>query len=198
MRRFLKVTYYRVVDVPTNHNVGERLQLGSESEPSLCAGVGTTSKLLFTKHDLPVRVSHSTSSELGTQARTCWPGPTREIVLVTIAVSLIILAPSSCDGHLTLLNIIWGHQAGDEKVRDEVLHLAAALQFAGARNVVETMWSVDDEAVTLIVEAFYRAMVNEEGVFDPSRAARALRAATRATKDHIPVDQRMVFIHIGV
>jgi len=61
------------------------------------------------------------------------------------------------------------------------------------------MWSVDDQVIVYTVEAFYRAMVREDGVFDPSRAARALRAATRATKDRVvPLDQRIVFIHIGV
>ena len=65
---------------------------------------------------------------------------------------------------------------GDEDVPDEVIHLAAALQFAGVRNVVGTMWSVDDQVIAYTVEAFYHAMVREDGVFDPSRAAQALRA----------------------
>ena len=117
------------------------------------------------------------------------------------------------DGRLTLLDIIHsqpGHETefaflsacktatGDVDAPDEVVHLAAALQFAGVRNVVGTMWSVDDEVVVYIVEAFYRAMVREDGVFDPSRAARALRVATKATKDRVPLDQQIVFIHIGV
>ena len=117
------------------------------------------------------------------------------------------------DGKLTLLDIIHsqlGHETefaflsacktatGDVEAPDEVIHLAAALQFAGVRNVVGTMWSVDDQVVGYTVEAFYRAMVREDGVFDPSRAARALRAATRATKDRVPLEQRIVFIHIGV
>ena len=117
------------------------------------------------------------------------------------------------DGHVTLLDIIkiqFGHETefaflsacktatGDANAPDEVIHLAAALQFSGVRNVVGTMWSVADDVVVYTVEAFYRAMVREDGVFDPSRAARALRAATRATKDRVPLDQRIVFIHIGV
>ncbi|KAG8214370.1 hypothetical protein J3R82DRAFT_9359 [Butyriboletus roseoflavus] len=59
------------------------------------------------------------------------------------------------DEHLTLLDIIHnqpGHETefaflsacktatGDEYAPDEVVHLAAALQFAGVRNVVGTMW----------------------------------------------------------
>ncbi|KAF8443201.1 CHAT domain-containing protein [Boletus edulis BED1] len=117
------------------------------------------------------------------------------------------------DGRLTLLDIVHsqvGHETefaflsacktatGDVDAPDEVIHLAAALQFAGVGNVVGTMWSVDDQVVVYTVEAFYRAMVREDGVFDSSRAARALRAATRATKDRVPLDQRIVFIHIGV
>ena len=117
------------------------------------------------------------------------------------------------DGRVTLLDIIQsqvGHETefaflsacktatGDVDAPDEVIHLAAALQFAGVRNVVGTMSSVDDQVVVYTVEAFYRAMVGEDGMFDASRAARALRAATRATKHRVPLDQRIVFIHIGV
>lgn len=117
------------------------------------------------------------------------------------------------DTRLTLLDIIhsqFGHEAefaflsacktatGDVDAPDEVIHLAAAFQFAGVRNVVGTMWSVDDQAVVHTVEAFYRAIVRKDSVFDPTRAARALRAATRATKDRVPLDQRIVFIHIGI
>lgn len=111
------------------------------------------------------------------------------------------------DDRLTLLDVI--HNQPDHEIdftflsaykvaTDEVVHLAAALQFAGVPNVVGTMWSVDDQAVVYAVEAFYRAMVGEDGVFDPSRAARTLRAATRATKDRVSLDQRIVFIHIEV
>ncbi|KAH7885469.1 CHAT domain-containing protein [Phlebopus sp. FC_14] len=116
------------------------------------------------------------------------------------------------DGPLSLVDIIQtdsGHQTefaflsacqtatGDRDAPDEVIHLAAALQFSGVRSVLGTMWSVHDSVVLHFVSAFYRAMVNDDGEFDPSRAARALRTATRRIKDKVPFDQRIVFIHIG-
>ncbi|KAF9222944.1 hypothetical protein BS17DRAFT_809162 [Gyrodon lividus] len=118
------------------------------------------------------------------------------------------------DGPLSLLHIIHsnlGHETefaflsacqtatGDNDAPDEVIHLAAALQFSGVRNVVGTMRSVDDSIVVHIVGAFYRAMIGDNGEFDPSRAARALRVATtcRGTRDNVPLDQRIIFIHIG-
>ncbi|KAG1830018.1 CHAT domain-containing protein [Suillus variegatus] len=38
---------------------------------------------------------------------------------------------------------------------DEVIHLAAGLQFAGVKSVVRTLWKVDDNTVQRLVEAFY-------------------------------------------
>ncbi|EGO25130.1 hypothetical protein SERLADRAFT_414844 [Serpula lacrymans var. lacrymans S7.9] len=36
---------------------------------------------------------------------------------------------------------------GDENMPDEVIHLAAGMQFSGFRSVIGTMWAVDDEVV---------------------------------------------------
>jgi hypothetical protein len=117
------------------------------------------------------------------------------------------------DGHLSLLDIIHSNlgpetefaflsacqtATGDSDAPDEVIHLAAALQFAGVRNVVGTMRSVDDSVVVHIVGAFYRGMIRDDGEFDPSRAARALGGAIKGTRDKVPMDQRIVFMHIGV
>ncbi|KIJ64560.1 hypothetical protein HYDPIDRAFT_28497 [Hydnomerulius pinastri MD-312] len=116
------------------------------------------------------------------------------------------------DGPLSLLDIVQTNlgqetefaflsacqtATGDKDAPDEVIHLAAALQFSGIRNVVGTMWSVDDSVVSHLIEAFYRFMIIADGGFDSSRAARALRAATRSVGDKVPFDQRIVFIHIG-
>jgi len=34
---------------------------------------------------------------------------------------------------------------GDKESLDEAIHLASAMQFAGFRSVIETMWAVDEE-----------------------------------------------------
>ncbi|KAG1823961.1 CHAT domain-containing protein, partial [Suillus subaureus] len=90
---------------------------------------------------------------------------------------------------------------GDEETPDEVIHLAAGLQFSGFKSVIGTLWVVDDAVVKHVVEAFYENMFSdsEDGVvMDCTKAAWALNRATNAVKAKVPLEQRMVFIHIGV
>jgi CHAT domain-containing protein len=121
------------------------------------------------------------------------------------------------DEHLTLLDIMEKdtphaefaflsacHTAvGDEETPDEVIHLAAGLQFSGFKSVIGTLWEVNDAVAKHVVEAFYKYMFMDlkDGngvVMDCSRAAWALNRATHAVKTKVPLEQRMVFIHIGV
>ncbi|KAG1869923.1 CHAT domain-containing protein [Suillus subluteus] len=90
---------------------------------------------------------------------------------------------------------------GDEETPDEVIHLAAGLQFSGFKSVIGTLWVVDDAVAKHVVEAFYKNMVKglEDGdMMDCTKAAWALNRATNAVKTKVPLEQRMVFIHIGV
>ncbi|KAG1824300.1 CHAT domain-containing protein [Suillus variegatus] len=119
------------------------------------------------------------------------------------------------DEHLTLLDIIERHipqaefaflsachtAVGDEETPDEVIHLAAGIQFSGFKSVVGTLWEVDDAVAKHVVEAFYGYMfgdLKKGGVMDCTRAAWALNCATHAVKTKVPLEQRMVFVHIGV
>jgi tetratricopeptide (TPR) repeat protein len=118
------------------------------------------------------------------------------------------------DEHLTLLDIMERdipraefaflsacHTAvGDKETPDEVIHLAAGLQFSGFKSVVGTLWEVDDSVAKHVVEAFYKYMFHpkEEGVMDCTKAAWALNCATHSVKTKVPLEQRMVFVHIGV
>ncbi|KAG1818723.1 CHAT domain-containing protein [Suillus subaureus] len=89
--------------------------------------------------------------------------------------------------------------AGDRTTPDEVVHLAAAMQFAGFRGVVGTMWAVDDAVVVNMVSAFYEALLeNSPEGLNSEHAALALNtAAKRVDKSVVPLEQRIVFIHIG-
>ncbi|KAG2034105.1 CHAT domain-containing protein [Suillus americanus] len=119
------------------------------------------------------------------------------------------------DEHLTLLDIMDKdiphaefaflsacHTAvGDEETPDEVIHLAAGLQFSGFKSVIGTLWEVNDAVAKHVVEAFYKYMFMDlkDGtgvVMDCTRAAWALNRATHAVKTKVPLEQRMVFIHI--
>ena len=77
-----------------------------------------------------------------------------------------------------------------------MIHFTAALQSSRAKNVVGAMWSVDDQVIH-VVEVLYEKWLREDGVFDPTRTARALRVAMRATRDKVPLEQRIAFVHIG-
>ena len=96
---------------------------------------------------------------------------------------------------------------GDRLAPDEIIHLAAAMQFAGFRSVIGTMWAVDDAMARYMVKAFYECMFGGPGgggsdgsqeQWDSTRAARALNKASKLVdKDLVTIDQRIVFIHIG-
>jgi CHAT domain-containing protein len=92
------------------------------------------------------------------------------------------------DEHLTLLDIMERdiphaefaflsacHTAvGDEETPDEVIHLAAGLQFSGFKSVIGTLWEVDDSVAKHVVEAFYKNMfkdLEDGGVMDCTKAA---------------------------
>ncbi|KAG1823405.1 CHAT domain-containing protein, partial [Suillus subaureus] len=90
---------------------------------------------------------------------------------------------------------------GDEETPDEVIHLAAGLQFSGFKSVIGTLWVVDDAVAKHVVEAFYENMFKDSedsGVMDCTKAAWALNRATNAVRSKVPLEQRIVFIHIGV
>ncbi|KAG0700147.1 hypothetical protein DFH29DRAFT_1070320 [Suillus ampliporus] len=90
---------------------------------------------------------------------------------------------------------------GDEETPDEVIHLAAGLQFSGFKSVIGTLWVVDDDVAKHVVEAFYtrlfKGLEEEGGMMDCTKAASALNHATYNVKNKVPLEQRIVFVHIG-
>ncbi|KAG1847450.1 CHAT domain-containing protein [Suillus tomentosus] len=88
---------------------------------------------------------------------------------------------------------------GDEESPDESIHLAAAMQFSGFRSVIGSMWSVDDEVAQEVVSGFYDNLIDDSGRLDCTRAAMALhKAVKKLWRSDIPLEQRIVFVHIGV
>jgi CHAT domain-containing protein/tetratricopeptide (TPR) repeat protein len=87
---------------------------------------------------------------------------------------------------------------GDFTTPDEVIHLAAGLHFAGVKSVVGTLWKVTDTTVQHLVEAFYKNLCGD-GKMNSKRAAWALHQAvySLARDKYLPLDQRIVFMHIG-
>ncbi|KAG2085956.1 CHAT domain-containing protein [Suillus cothurnatus] len=88
---------------------------------------------------------------------------------------------------------------GDENSPDESIHLAAAMQFSGFRSVIGSMWSVDDDVARQVVSTFYDKLVDDSGRLDCRRAAVALhKAVKKLRRDNVPLEQQIVFVHIGV
>ena len=114
------------------------------------------------------------------------------------------------DGHFTIKRIIQCQlrnaefaflsacqtTVGDEESPDEVIHLASAMQFAGFRSVIGTMWAVMDVVALRITSAFYDNLIDECGRLDYTRAAMALNKTIEESVD-IPLDLRALYIHIG-
>ncbi|KIJ58051.1 hypothetical protein HYDPIDRAFT_34545 [Hydnomerulius pinastri MD-312] len=116
------------------------------------------------------------------------------------------------DGPLSLLDIInadvSGHEfaflsacetaMGDLSAPDEVIHLAAGLQFMGVKSVIGTLWSVGDEVAYDLVSAFYKEFC-KDSTMNCTTAARALhKAVAFLANKEIPLEERAMFIHIGI
>ncbi|HET9258025.1 MAG TPA: CHAT domain-containing protein [Pseudonocardiaceae bacterium] len=87
---------------------------------------------------------------------------------------------------------------GGVELTDEVLHLAAALQFAGFRRVIATLWPVNDSRARAAARHIY-SVIAEDGTFRPGRSAAAVRDATLALRDRFPdaPSQWAPFVHFG-
>jgi len=84
------------------------------------------------------------------------------------------------DTHLDLVVLSACRTGAGEITGDGVAGLARSWHAAGARSVVFSLWSVDDHATSLFMEAFYRAAV------DTGNLAGALSAASRETRKQFP------------
>ena len=114
-----------------------------------------------------------------------------------------------CDGMFTIQRIIQCNlknpqfaylsachtTVGDEENPDEAIHLASAMQFAGFRSVIGTMWSVSDSLAPKVASTFYKFMLDESDCLDYTRAAWALWKTLRTVD--MPIDQRILYIHLG-
>jgi CHAT domain-containing protein/tetratricopeptide (TPR) repeat protein len=82
---------------------------------------------------------------------------------------------------------------------DEVIHIAAALQFCGFRSVVGTFWAMGDLDAPDLTHDFYKYMFRRPGsTVDFKDSAMALNRATRQMRSRgVPVERWINFVHIG-
>jgi len=96
---------------------------------------------------------------------------------------------------------------GDEKLSREAIHLATGMLTVGYRSVVATRWSIKDEHGPVVVEGFYKyllengATLGRPGI-DSDSAANALHKAIQSIRQQIgDTEQGLLmwvpFIHFG-
>ncbi|EJD00404.1 uncharacterized protein FOMMEDRAFT_159082 [Fomitiporia mediterranea MF3/22] len=118
-------------------------------------------------------------------------------------------------GGLTLLDIVRANlpeaefaflsachsaEIAHDSVYDEVLHLAAAMQFSGFRSVIGSMWELLDEDRPLFAKAVYAYMCDcDEGDVRYKRAATGLRKAALdlRAREGLATERWVNLIHIG-
>lgn len=94
---------------------------------------------------------------------------------------------------------------GDERLPEESAHLAAGMLAVGFKGVVATMWSIKDEDAPVIVEAYYKRLleIRESARLSHGEtgAAYALHDAVRILREKVGENEfkRWVpFVHFGV
>ena len=89
----------------------------------------------------------------------------------------------------------------EESIADEVLHLAAAMQYCGFRSVVGTMWAMADTDGRDLAENFYKQVFSgrRQGVRYYERTAKALRDAVKnlRRKKRMTLERWVNFVHYG-
>lgn len=98
------------------------------------------------------------------------------------------------DAQLAFLSACTTAQTGIA-LPDEPIHMAAACQLAGYRNVVASLWAISDNATVALADTFYSRLTAEQRG-DP---AAALHHATRRVRDDVPERPHLwaPYIHIG-
>jgi CHAT domain-containing protein len=89
----------------------------------------------------------------------------------------------------------------EESIADEVLHLAAAVQYSGFRSVVGTMWAMADIDGPPLAKNFYGTLFSERWQDVPyyERTAEALRDAVRELRRRkgVTTERWVNFVHYG-
>lgn len=99
------------------------------------------------------------------------------------------------DAELAYLSACATARTGFE-LPDEGLHLAGALQLAGYRHVVGTLWEVDDREARRIAEQVYAELGAPHP--DADRAARAVHTAVRTERERYPATPSLWAAHVHV
>ncbi|VDC06470.1 unnamed protein product [Peniophora sp. CBMAI 1063] len=94
---------------------------------------------------------------------------------------------------------------GDEKIPEESMHLAAGMLAVGYKGVIATMWSIRDNDAPLIVEAYYKRLLDIRGAgtlgAGETGAAYALHEAAAQLRERVGEREFLrwaPFVHFGI
>ncbi|MEU0626036.1 CHAT domain-containing protein [Streptomyces sp. NPDC005989] len=87
----------------------------------------------------------------------------------------------------------------DLRLLDESIHLTSALQMAGFRHVVGTLWEIEDTMAPRVASAFYAALRTSDGTVGVASTAEALHRTVRALRDRTPQlpTRYAAYVHAG-
>ncbi|PSR85645.1 hypothetical protein PHLCEN_2v5374 [Hermanssonia centrifuga] len=88
----------------------------------------------------------------------------------------------------------------ESETPDEVLTLAAAMQFCGFRSIVGTLWTMSDEDGPVLAEKFYMHMLrNGLDDTDVCDSAEAVHLTTKSMREAgVPLHRWTTFVHVGI
>jgi CHAT domain-containing protein len=105
------------------------------------------------------------------------------------------------DAQFAFLSACHSAELTEESIADEVLHLAAAMQFCGFQSIVGTMWAMADTDGPDLARSFYDSVFPDEpqGTLYYERTAKALRNAVKRLrqKPKIRLERWVNFVHYG-
>ncbi|KAI0261845.1 CHAT domain-containing protein [Gloeopeniophorella convolvens] len=106
------------------------------------------------------------------------------------------------DAELAFLSACHTAELADTKEPDEMLHLAAAMQYCGFRSVVGTMWEMADKDGKDMAKHFYRRLLSprwDASVSIAERSAKALQFAVQKLrlKRGMTTERWVNFVHYG-
>jgi len=105
------------------------------------------------------------------------------------------------DAEFAFLSACHTAELTEESIADEVLHLAAAMQFCGFRSVVGTMWAMADTDGEGLARDFYSEVFSDttQGTRYYERTAKALRDAVvkLRRKRNTTLERWVNYVHYG-
>ncbi len=84
------------------------------------------------------------------------------------------------------------------RLADEVVHITSAFQLAGFRQVIGTLWPINDGAAREIATRVYAELTeNGTSLVDPASAAAALHTVVREYRHGWAPTRWAAHIHVG-